>query len=91
MTKVPRFPGFPLTPSERSKEKAMTPQTGLALKLTNRIARRTERIAKWDKECDEIETSWTGGPDYRRSCGKMAGAARAEKAKLEAELEQLRS
>jgi hypothetical protein len=73
------------------KEKATIPQTDPALKITKRIARRRERIAKWDKEVDEVEASWTGGPEYRRFCEGMAGAARAEKAELEAELTQLHS
>jgi hypothetical protein len=72
------------------KEKAMIPQTDPALKITTRIARRRERIAKWDKEADEVETSWTGGPEYKKFCEGMAGAARKKKAELEAELKQLR-
>jgi hypothetical protein len=71
------------------KEKAMIPQTDPALKIMNRIARRRERIAKWDKEAGEVEALWTGGPDYRRFCEAMAGAARAKKAELEAELRHL--
>jgi len=66
----------------------MIPQTGPALKITNSIARRRERIAKWDKEADEIETWWTGGPEYRRFCQGMAGDARAKKEELEAKLRQ---
>ncbi len=68
------------------KEKAMLPQTDPALKITNRIARRRERMARWDKEADEVETSWTGGPAYRKFCEGMAETARAKKAELEAEL-----
>jgi hypothetical protein len=68
------------------KEKAMNPQTNPALKITNRIARRRERIARWDKEADEVESSWAGGPEYRRFCEAMAGAAREKLAELEAEL-----
>ncbi len=41
----------------------MNPQTDPPLAIKNRIARRRERIAKWDKEADEVETSWTGGPE----------------------------
>ena len=66
----------------------MIPQAGLALKITNRIARRRERIAKWDKEAEEIESWWTGGPEYKRFCERMAGDARAKKEELEAKLEQ---
>jgi hypothetical protein len=66
------------------KEQAMNPQTDL--KTTSRIARRRERIARWDKEADEVESWWTGGPEYRRFCEGMAGAAREKLAELEAEL-----
>ena len=63
----------------------MNHQTDPAL-ITNRIARRRERIARWDKEAGEVESSWTGGPEYRRFCEGMAGAAREKLAELEAEL-----
>jgi hypothetical protein len=68
------------------KERAMNPQTDPSLRIKSRIARRMERIAKWEKEADEIETSWPGEPDYRMFCEGMARAAREKKAELEAEL-----
>jgi stearoyl-CoA desaturase (delta-9 desaturase) len=68
----------------------MIPQREPVLTIAQRIARRRERIARWDKEADEVETSWTGGPEYRRFCERMAGAARESLAVLEAELQQYR-
>ena len=72
-----------------SKERAMKLQTDLASIIQSRIARRTKRIARWDKEAEEVETLWTGGPAYRKFCEEMARVAREKKAELEAELEQL--
>jgi chromosome segregation ATPase len=67
----------------------MKVQTDPVLNLQSRIARRRERIAKWDTEAREIEASWTGGPDYKTFCQGMAEAARKKKEELEAKLEQL--
>ena len=69
----------------------MIPYAGPALKITKGIARRRQRIARWEKEADEVEAWWTGGPDYRVFCEGMAGAARKKKAEFEAELKQLHS
>lgn len=63
-------------------------QTDLVARILRGIARRTERIARWDKEADQVETLWTGGSEYRKFCEEMARAAREKKAELEAELEQ---
>jgi hypothetical protein len=70
-------------------EKVMNLQTDPVLKIESGIARMRERIAKWDAEADEVEASWTGGPEYRKFCQGMAGAAREKKEDLEAELKQL--
>lgn len=64
-------------------------QTDPVLKIEGSIARTRERIARWDTEADEVEVSWTGGPDYRKFCQAMADAAREKKAALEAELKRL--
>ena len=64
------------------KENAMNSPTDPVLKFKSRIARRRERIAKWDQEADEVETWWTGGPEYRKFCEGMAGAAREKKRNL---------
>jgi hypothetical protein len=64
-------------------------QTDPVLKIESGIARRGERIAKWDTEAGAVEASWTGGVDYRTFCQGMAGAAREKKAELEAKLKQL--
>lgn len=63
--------------------------TDPVLKIERGIARMRERIANWDTEADEVEASWTGGPEYRKFCRGMAGAARQKKEELEAELKQL--
>jgi hypothetical protein len=67
----------------------MNAGTDRAITIKSRIARRSERIAKWEKEALDVETSWTGGADYRRFCEAMAGDARVQKAELEAELKHL--
>jgi hypothetical protein len=68
----------------------MKPQTNSGSSIESRIARRTERIARWDREADEVETSWTGGAEYRKFCEGMARSARATKAELEAALKHLK-
>jgi len=60
-----------------------------ALRILSRIVCRRKRIAKWAKEADEVEDSWTGGVDYKKFCEDMAGAAREKEADLEAELRRL--
>jgi hypothetical protein len=67
----------------------MNPEADLALMTQRRIARRKERVARWDKEADGIESTWVGGPAYRAFCRDMAGAARETTAELERELQQL--
>lgn len=69
----------------------MTVQTDPTVRITNRIARRTVRIAEWDKQTAEIEPWWNGALAYRRFCEAMSSAARSKKADLEAELQQLQS
>ena len=54
-------------------------QTDPVLKIESKIARRRERIARWDTEAGEVEAFWTGGPDYRAFCQGMARAAREKK------------
>lgn len=66
----------------------MNPQTDLVSRILSRIARRTERIARWDREADQVEISWIGASEYRKFCKEMAKAAREKKADLEAELKQ---
>lgn len=68
------------------REISAKPQTNPVVEIQGRIARRSERIVKWDKEAAEVELSWTGGPDYKRFCQEMARAARVKRAELEAEL-----
>jgi hypothetical protein len=67
--------------------KAMNPQANPALTIENRIARRRERIARWEKEAVGIDPFWSDGDEYRRFCEGMAATAREKKAQLEAELE----
>jgi len=67
------------------------PQTDPALKLQSRIARRSERIARWNKEYNEVEASWPGGLEYRRFCQRMADSAHEKQQELVAELEQLQT
>jgi hypothetical protein len=66
----------------------MNSQTDTALRLQRRIARRSERIAKWHKEADATSLSWSGGMDYKRFCKRMADNAREEQQQLQAELEK---
>jgi hypothetical protein len=68
----------------------MKPQANSASSLESRIARRTDRIARWDREAGEVETSWTGGAEYRKFCEGMARSARATKADLEAALKHIK-
>jgi hypothetical protein len=67
----------------------MTMQPDPVSVITNRIERRTERIARWDKQAADIETSWNGAAAYREFCEAMSRAARAKKAELEVELKRL--
>jgi hypothetical protein len=67
----------------------MSHQTDRTLKLQNRIKRRSERIAKWDKESNGVDLSWSGGFDYRRFCHSMADSASRKRQELQAELTQL--
>lgn len=67
---------------------------GRASELRDRIARAGERIARWDREADAVESGgsrdlpfWPGAADYRRFCRDMAEAAREKKRVLEAELD----
>jgi len=69
----------------------LDPQTDAALKLQIRIARRSERIARWNKEYNEVEASWCGGLEYRRFCQRMADSAHAKQQELVVELKQLRN
>jgi Ca2+-binding EF-hand superfamily protein len=64
-------------------------KTERCLKLQSRILRRNERIAKWDKESNRVESSWSGGFDYRRFCQGMADSAFEKRQELQAELKQL--
>jgi hypothetical protein len=67
----------------------MSLQTDPALKLQCRIVRRSERMARWDKESSGVELSWSGGAAYRRFCQGMADSAREKRQELQAELKQL--
>ena len=76
---------------EKTADLMLAPREGVD--LWDRIARTNERIAKWDKEAGEVElggslalATWSGGPDYKRFCQEMAGAARDKKLELETEL-----
>jgi len=73
------------------QEKVITSQTALALKLQSRIARRSERIARWNKESNEVEASWPGGLEYRGFCQRMAESAREKQQELEGELKRLQN
>jgi hypothetical protein len=66
----------------------MTVQPDLIGSIINRIARRTGRIAHWDKQAAETESSWNGAVAYKKFCEAMAGAARSKMAELEAELKR---
>jgi hypothetical protein len=63
----------------------------MGLTIQNKIARRSERIARWDRDAAETELSWAGGIAYKRFCEDMANAARQERGKLEVEFQQLQS
>jgi len=67
----------------------MNLQTDPALNLQHRIMRRSERIAKWHKESDGVELSWSGALEYRRFCQGMADSASEKRLELQAELTQL--
>ena len=61
-----------------------------ALNIESRIARRRDRIARWEKEAEGADLFWSGGDDYRQFCEGMAAAAREKKTELETELEHAR-
>jgi hypothetical protein len=68
----------------------MPVQPDLSMRIVNAIARRAERIARWDKQAAAIESSWNGAVAYRAFCEAMSSAARSKKTELETELKRLR-
>ena len=77
--------------TSEQQEKVMRTQTDPALKLQSRIARRSERIARWNKEYNEVEASWCGGLEYQKVLPTDGGEPHEKQQELVAELEQLRN
>jgi hypothetical protein len=57
--------------------------------IKRKIARTTDRIARWDREAGAGEVAWVGWPEYQKFCATMAEAAREKSARLEVELQRL--